>query len=234
MEGCFSKPAIANDALRRRIAGCTGQCCEREGSAVPASVLSSIPSPARLCQSKFFSPDIIEGHTRQRGRARAEWNHLSRAHNGGLGKPDEIEGGATYCQTSNPSLSNSTSTTSEDKWKCVVRVWGGGGRRRRTWACRAGDVCSVRRHPRRPCATQGFPRRKPQMHATTGNRAQKWVFRLSASSLEASCLPSHCMTAELATPSSRPLYGCSASFRPRGKFANLRTPAAPQRASFSV
>jgi hypothetical protein len=126
MEGCFSKPAIANDALRRRIAGCTGQCCEREGSAVPASVLSSIPSPARLCQSKFFSPDIIEGHTRQRGRARAEWNHLSRAHNGGLGKPDEIEGGATYCQTSNPSLSNSTSTTSEDKWKCVVRVWGRG------------------------------------------------------------------------------------------------------------
>jgi hypothetical protein len=113
--GVLSRAAIANDALRRRIAGCTGQCCEREGSTVPASVLSSIPSPARLCQSKFFS-DIIEGHTRQRGRARAEWNHLSRAHNSGLGKRDEIEGGATYCQTSNPSLSNSTSTTSEDKW----------------------------------------------------------------------------------------------------------------------
>ena len=104
------------------------------------------------------------------------------------------EGNATYCQTSNPSLSNSTSTTSEDKWKCVVRVWGGEGEGE--GAGRAGDVCSsVRRHPRRPCATQGFPRRKPQMHATPRHRRPEVgvspVCFLSRSFLFA---PSHCMT----------------------------------------
>ena len=143
MEGCFSRAAIANDALRRRIAGVqrTALCCEREGSAVPASVLSSIPSPARLCQSKVFSRHHRGAHGSAGGRARAEWNHLSRAPNGngGLGKPDEMKGGATYGQTSNPSLSNSTSTTSEDKWKCVVRVW---GEKKEKAAGRAGDVCS--------------------------------------------------------------------------------------------
>jgi hypothetical protein len=188
---------------------------------------------ASLSVEVFFSRHHRGAHTAARESTRRVEPPVSRSQRW-VGKTRRDEGGATYSQTSNPSLSNSTSTTSEDKWKCVVRVWGRGEGEGRGPAGQATFAAFVRRHPRRPCATQGFPRRKPQMHATTGNRAQKWVFRLSASSLEASCLPSHCMTAELATPSSRPLYGCSASFRPRGKFANLRTPAAPQRASFSV
>lgn len=115
--GVLSRAAIANDALRRRIAGCTGRCCERDerGSRVPASVLSTIPSPARLCQSRVFF-DIIEGHTAARESTRRVEPPVV-ARNGGLqNETGRDEGVATYCQTSNPSLSNSTSTTSEDKW----------------------------------------------------------------------------------------------------------------------
>ena len=102
------------------------------------------------------------------------------------------EGNATYCQTSNPSLSNSTSTTSEDKWKCVVRVW---GEKKEKAAGRAGDVCSsvrsfavTRADPALRKAFRGANRKCTQR---PGTGAQKWVFRLSASSLEASCLPHH-------------------------------------------
>ena len=237
MEGCFSRAAIANDALRRRIAGVqrTALCCEREGSAVPASVLSSIPSPARLCQSKVFSRHHRGAHGSAGGRARAQWNHLSLMMVVWENETRRDEGNATYCQTSNPSLSNSTSTTSEDKWKCVVRVWGGEGEGE--GAGRAGDVCSsVRRHPRRPCATQGFPRRKPQMHATPRHRRPEVgvspVCFLSRSFLFA---PSHCMT--------RGSWRCPLVFSPAvwlqrvrsglvSNFQPARLP--PQRAAFSA
>lgn len=198
MEGCFSRAAIANDALRRRIAGVqrTALCCEREGSAVPASVLSSIPSPARLCQSKVFSRHHRGAHGSAGGRARAEWNHLSLMMVAWENETRRDEGNATYCQTSNPSLSNSTSTTSEDKWKCVVRVW---GEKKEKAAGRAGDVCSsvrsfavTRADPALRKAFRGANQTaNARNHNAPGTGAQKWVFRPSASSLEASCLPHH-------------------------------------------